>query len=203
MLFESKKKANFWQQFALQTNGTFKEGYSWNSDFVEIDYKNWKITFDNFTLRAERYRAKMTRITVPIDLKVDFKFEIYKEGFIQKIGKLLGVQDIEIGFPDFDKAFIIKSNNEFKAKTLLRNQEIRNLIVSQKETNILISNHKGIWEKKLPKNEFELSYYINGEFRDIKNLESILELFRLLLDEMVKINIISEMKIPKPIQKIM
>jgi hypothetical protein len=41
----SKNKINIWQEFAKETSGTFKEGYSWRSDSNEIEYKNWKLVF--------------------------------------------------------------------------------------------------------------------------------------------------------------
>ncbi|SEO77006.1 hypothetical protein SAMN05444671_4072 [Flavobacterium sp. CF108] len=182
---------NIWKEFANQTNGTFKEGYSWQSDSVEIEYKNWKIVFDNYTLWSGKYSTEMTRVIVPIILQDNFRFEIYKEGFIRKIEKIFGAQDIEIGYADFDKTFTIKSNNEFKIKTLLRNSEIRNLITSQKDVNIQISDQKGIWEEELPENEFELSYFIDGEIRDLNILNELLELFKLILDEMLQINVIA------------
>ncbi len=182
---------NIWNQFANQTSGTFKEGYSWHSDSVEIEHKKWKIVFDNYTLWSGKYSTEMTRVIAPIILQDNFRFEIYREGFIRKIEKIFGAQDIEIGYADFDKIFTIKSNNEFKIKTLLRNSEIRNLITSQKDVNIQISDQKGIWEQKLPENEFELSYFIDGEIRDLNILNELLELFKLILDEMLQINVIT------------
>lgn len=130
----------------------------------------------------------MTRAAIPISLKESFKFEIYREGFVRKIEKLFGAQDIKIGYPEFDKAFTIKSNNEFKIKTILRNKKIRNLINSQKEVNIQISNQKGIWEEELPENESELSYFADGEIKNIETLKSLLELFKLILDELQQMN---------------
>lgn len=182
---------NVWKKFAENTNGTFKEGYSWHSDSVEIEYKNWKIIFDNFTLWSGKYSTETTRVIVPINLKGDFKFEIYNEGFVRKIEKFFGAQDIQIGFTDFDKAFIIKSNNEFKIKTLLRNKEIRNLIASQKDVNFLISDKKGIWEEKLPQNEFELSYFTDGKIQDTNIVNELLKLFKLTLDEMLQNDVIA------------
>jgi hypothetical protein len=40
MLDTSKNKINVWQELANETNGTFKEGYSWRSDSNTINYKN-------------------------------------------------------------------------------------------------------------------------------------------------------------------
>lgn len=182
---------NVWSEFSKETNGTFKEGYSWNSDSSEIEYKNWKIVFDNFTLWSGEHSAQMTRVVVAITLKDNFKFEIYREGFVRKIEKLFEAQDIETGHPDFDKTYTIKSNNEFKVKKLLNNKDIRNLIESQKDVNLQISNQKGIWEQILPLNEFELSYFTDGEIQDLKVLGSLLQLFKVLLDELFQMNSIT------------
>ncbi|UUW11428.1 hypothetical protein NLG42_11615 [Flavobacterium plurextorum] len=182
---------DIWKEFAKETNSTFKEGYSWHSDSVSVQYKNWKIVFDNYTLWSGKYSAETTRVIVPISLKGEFKFEVYNEGFIRKVEKLFGAQDIEIGFPDFDKAFTIKSNNEAKIKALLRNKEIRDLISSQKEVNIQICNRKGIWEEKLPENEFELSFYADGKITNIEILKSINLLFKTLLDKLYETNSIN------------
>ncbi|TPG41628.1 DUF3137 domain-containing protein [Flavobacterium pectinovorum] len=190
MFDNSKNNINIWQELAKETNGTFTEGYSWRSDSTEIEYKNWKIIFDNYRLWSGKNSTQMTRVITPITLKDNFKFEIYREGFVRKIEKFFGAQDIEIGYPDFDKAFIIKSNNEFKIKTLLRNKEIRNLISSQKDVNIQILNYQGIWEKELPENEFELSYFMDGQIKDIQTLKLLLELFKLILDDLYQMNAI-------------
>lgn len=186
-----KNQINIWQEFAKETNGAFKVGYSWISDSTEIEYKNWKIIFDNFTVWSGKYSSETTRIIAPITLADNFRFELYREGFIRKVEKLFGAQDIEIGDVDFDKVFTIKSNNEFKIKTLLQNKDIKNLIQSQKEVNLVISDQKGIWEEKLPKGEFELSYYVDGEIHNFESLKSLLKLFKLILDELYLMKSIS------------
>jgi hypothetical protein len=142
----TKNKINIWEEFANLTGGKFVERQeAWLSDKTEIDYKGWKIFFDNYTLWSNQYSKEMTRIISPIISIDNFRFEIYQNGFIRSIEKIFGAQDIEIGRPEFDKSFIIKSNNEFKIKSLLQNQKIRTLIENQKEVNLEISNQKGVW----------------------------------------------------------
>ena len=183
-------KINIWQEFAKETGGTFKVGYSWISDSTEIEYKNWKIIFDNFTTYSGKYSTETVRVIAPIIVKDGFRFEIYRAGFIRKIEKIFGAQDIEIGYPDFDKAFIIKSNKELKVKALLRNKEIRQLIASLPEVNLEISDHKEIWGDKLPENEYELSYFMDGEIHSMATLKLLLQLFKLILDELHLLNAI-------------
>ena len=53
-----------------------------------------------------------------------FRFTIYRKGFFSDLGKLLGMQDIEVGDPEFDEAFIIKGNDEDRVRdALLRPQD--------------------------------------------------------------------------------
>ncbi|MEZ0004806.1 hypothetical protein ABH942_000149 [Flavobacterium sp. 28YEA47A] len=152
-----KVKNNIWKEFAKETGGSFVKGYSWHSDRTEIEHNKWLIVFDNYTIWSGKLSTKVTRIIAPIISADNFQFEIYRADFTRKIEKLFGAQDVEIGYPEFDKAFIIKSNNEFKTKSLLRNKKIRDSIALQKDVNILISDQKGIWEEKLPDNNFELN----------------------------------------------
>jgi hypothetical protein len=187
-------KNNIWAEFAKEIDGKFIKGYSWHSDRTEVEYNNWKIIFDNYTLWSGKYSTEMTRVIVHFISVDNFKFEIYRNSFVRKIKELFGAQDVKIGRADFDKAFVIKSNNEFKIKSLLQNQEIRRLIEFQKEVNILISDQKGIWEEKLPENEFELSFFADGEIRDFECLKSLLNLFKEMIDSLYQMKSIDNIK---------
>jgi hypothetical protein len=176
------RKSNIWKEFAKESNGKYIEGFSWQSAKTEIEYNDLKIIFDNYTLWSGKYSKEMTRIIAPFKSTDNFRFEIYRSGLIRNIEKLFGGQDVKIGHEDFDKEFIIKTNNEHKIKDLLQNQKIRNLIEIQKNVNIEISDQKGIWEEKLPEMEFELSFYEDGEIKDIEQLKNLLNLFKELID---------------------
>lgn len=184
------EKTNIWKEFARETGGRFVKGYSWNSDQTEVDYKDWLIIFDNYKLWSGKYSTQMTRIIAPLVSQDNFRFEIYRAGLVRKIEKLFGAQDVEIGYPEFDKAFIIKANNELKIKTFLRNKKIRDSITLQKEVNMLMSDQKGIWEEKLPENNFELSFFLDGSIEDRAVLKSLLHLFKEMLDELYQLGAI-------------
>ncbi|WP_051365764.1 hypothetical protein, partial [Flavobacterium saliperosum] len=191
----AKTKINIWEEFANVTGGKFVEREeNWLSDKTEIDYNGWKIIFDNYTLCSGKFQQEMTRVIAPMNSIDNFRFEIYRNGLIRSIEKIFGAQDIEIGRPEFDKAFIIKANNEFKIKSLLQNQKIRSLIETQKEVNLEISNQKGVWESELPKKQLELQFYADGEIKDMEHLKSLLNLFKELLDNLYQIKSIENLK---------
>ncbi len=131
-----------------------------------------------------------TRVVAKYEATDDFRFEIYKKGFIRLIEKLFGAQDIEIGIPDFDKKFIIKSNNGFKIKRLLQNSEIRSILNSLKEVNFETSNKQGIWGKQLPEKELELSFYTERMIKNTDELKTLLRLFQLILDDLFESKLI-------------
>ena len=188
----SNKEFNIWEEFAKEANGKFIEEFSWHSAKTEIDYKDLKIIFDNYTLWSGKYSTKMTRIIVPFNSVDSFRFKIYNSGLISQIEKIFGGQDVKIGREDFDKEFIIKANNELKIKTLLQNQKIRSIIQNQRNVHIEISDQKGIWEEKLPEKEFELSLYEDGKIEDIERLKLMLNLFKEIIDALFKMKSIEK-----------
>jgi hypothetical protein len=54
-----------------------------------------------------------------------FKFSIHKDGFIDDLGKLFGMQDVVIGYPEFDAKMIIKTNDEALVKQVFKDPSTR------------------------------------------------------------------------------
>jgi hypothetical protein len=187
---------NFWKQFAAETGGTFTEGQYWHSDKVDLLYKDWKISFDNYTYYTSSggnsYTQVYTRVTVPFISADNFMFEIYRRNFFSSVAKIFGAQDVEIGIPGFDKAFIIKANDEFTIKSLLGDKTIRQYIETIPDINLQISNKKGIWEEDLPEKNFELAFFTEGKVKDIEMLKNICLLIQLMLDRLENIGTIEK-----------
>lgn len=181
---------NTWERFSKEVNSTFIKEFSWNSAKNEVDYKGLKIIFDNYNLWLGKFSKQMTRIILPYYSTQNFILDIHENSLVDRIQKIFGSQDLQIGRTDFDKRFIIKSNDEHKAKTILQNQKIRNLIESDKSLRLLISKNKGIWNEELPTNQYELSFYDDGEIKDLNRLKSLLELFKELITVFIELKII-------------
>lgn len=54
-----------------------------------------------------------------------FRFAVHRDGFIDDIGKFLGMQDVEVGYAELDKHLIIKTNDETKVKALFTDSKVR------------------------------------------------------------------------------
>lgn len=178
------------KEFAQQYEGNYIEQKYDKLQKAKFQFNGFNIIFDyhiNY-ISGTVYQQKFTRITASFIALNDFQFQIYRNDLISSITKFFGSQDFEIGNSEFDKAFVIKTNNEFKMKSLLTNNEIMKAIQRQEDINFHISKQRGIWEEKLPKNEFELSFYSEKIIEDIEQLKSLLDLFKETLNHLIEIN---------------
>jgi hypothetical protein len=59
-----------------------------------------------------------------------FRFALHEEAFFDDLGKLFGMQDVEIGYPDFDDRLIVKTTDESRVRTLFTDDEARAALLS-------------------------------------------------------------------------
>ncbi len=184
-----------WQQFAKESRGT----YSPISDArVEFPYKDFKITFDAYThytvVGGSSYEHEYTRGLVEFISPDGFKLLITQQGFIDNVGKLFGAQDIQIGDTQFDKKFMVKSNDETKALLTLSNNSILKALQQLKTIRLDITNDEGIWSEKPKEGNFMLYYVLDGKITHIDQLNKLYSLFADTLDTLTKINSIKPTK---------
>jgi hypothetical protein len=60
----------------------------------------------------------------------DFEFLIQPEDFLNRLGKFFGGQDVVLGYPEFDKNVLVKTNNPERLKTIFADEETRELFIA-------------------------------------------------------------------------
>lgn len=89
---------------------------------------------------------------------INFDFKIGKEHIFSKAGKMLGMQDVEIGDEEFDKRFLLKSKSENEFRDLITYEiqdELKRLdkdlksSISQKDGVLSYSVHGGLVNEKI------------------------------------------------------
>src|SRR5438477_46492 len=133
-------KDEIWRELSDQVGGNFVQTGFFSKTKIEVHHKQWTITLDTFTESSGETSQIYTRIRAPYVNKDGFRFTIYRKGIFSNLGKLLGMQDIEIGEPVFDDAFIIKGNDEAKVRMLFGNQQIRRLIEQQPKIYLTVKD---------------------------------------------------------------
>ena len=111
-----------------------------------------------------------------------FRFTIYRKGVFSDLGKLMGMQDIEVGDPEFDDAFIIKGTDESKVRELFSNRKIRQLIEDQPKIHLAVHDSEGWFGPRFPEDVDELHFQSVGVIKDVERLKALFDLFAAALN---------------------
>lgn len=179
-------KEEVWQELCNQIGGQMKGGF-WGGNKVEIRVKEWIVTLDTYIVPRGENSTTYTRMRSPYVNKDGFQFAIYRQGFFSEVGKVFGMQDIEIGNDEFDRNFIIQGNDEFKVRQLFANQKIRYLIKQQPSIHFDVKDDEGWFRTSFPEKVDELYFQVEGIIKDVERLKSLYELFAETLNQLCNI----------------
>lgn len=181
-------KDDIWRQLCDEIGGDFVDGGFWQGSRVQVHHKQWTVTLDTYTESSgEHGGTTYTRMRAPYVNNDGFRFTIYRRGFFSDLGKLLGMQDVEIGEPEFDDAFIIKGNDEQKLRKLFANARIRQLLQRQPRVYLSVRDDEGWFKAKFPEGVDELYFRELGIIKDIDRLKGLYELFAEVLNHLCQI----------------
>jgi hypothetical protein len=181
------KKDDVWCQLCEETGAQFIKGGFLKGSKVLAHVGPWTITLDTYTVSTGHSSVTYTRIRAPYVNPEAFRFTIYRKGFFSELGKLLGMQDIEVGDGEFDEAFIIKATDEWKVRELLSNPKVRQLLQRQPRIRLEVKDSEGWFGPRFPENVDELYFKVTGVIKDIDILKGLFELFSLMLDQLCRI----------------
>jgi hypothetical protein len=180
-------KDEVWRQLSEEIGAEFVEGGMWKRNKVQAHVGPWTITLDSHTESSGESSVTYTRMRVPYVNPEGFRFTIYRKGVFSDLGKLLGMQDIEVGDPEFDEGFIIKGNDEPRVVTLFSDLEIRRMIQAQPKIRLEVKDSEGWFGPRFPDDVDELRFQVVGIIKDVERLKALFDLFAAVLDRLCKI----------------
>jgi hypothetical protein len=177
-----------WRQLCTEMGAQYVEGGFWKGNKVQAQHGQWTVTLDTYTTTdsENHFSTTYTRIRAPYVNKDGFRFTIYRKGFFSGLGKLLGMQDVEVGYPEFDEAFIIQGNDETRLRAMFANPRIRQLIEMQPDIHLTVKDDEGWFGTQFPEGVDELSFE-SGYINDVERLKSLYYLFAEVLNHLCHI----------------
>ncbi|NMC72441.1 MAG: DUF3137 domain-containing protein [Myxococcales bacterium] len=177
----AKHQDEVWRKLSEELGGVFKDEEGWRHDEVEIREGDWTVRL-SFTAHAgRRSEAIYTCFRAPYVNPEKFRFELYREELAHSIGKLLGMQDVQIGDPTVDKMFMIKATDEEKLKKLLADEELRKLLATERDLHVVVRDAGQGFAAGFPEGVDELVVEVPGKVDDGERLKRLYRLFALLL----------------------
>lgn len=175
-------REEIWRQLSAEAGGRYEDRF-WKGDKVEVSHGQWTLTLDTYAFSNVVY----TRMRTPYVNADGFRFTVYRKGFFSNLGKWLGMQDVEVGHPEFDDRFIIKGNNDAKLRALFASARLRELIAAQPEIHFAVQDSDGWFGPMFPEGVDELSFRELGVIKDLERLKRLYDLFAETLDQLCRI----------------
>jgi hypothetical protein len=180
-------KEEIWQQLCREIGAEFVAGGFWKGSKAQARVGPWTITLDTFTVSNGESSQTYTRMRAPFVNPDGLRFTIYRQGFFSELGKLFGMQDIEIGDHEFDEAFIIQGNDEFKVRYLFADARLRSLALAQPRLRLTVKDDEGWFRTQFPEGVDELYFQAGGVIKDVERLKGLFDLFAEVLERLCRL----------------
>ena len=175
-----------WGRLAAEVEGRFREGGWLASSVVEVDVGPWTVALDSFTQSTGKHSTTYTRLRTPFANAEGFRFDVSPQTFLSGIGKVFGMQDVEIGVPEFDAAWVIQGSDEAKLRAFFRDDGLRTLLRGAGPVSFRIVSGGGFFGPKLPAGTSELVLVTVGTVKDMARLKLFFALFAETLELLVQ-----------------
>jgi len=179
-------RKEIWRQLSSEIDARYVDGGFWKGDKVQATHDQWIVTLDTYAVSTGKTTIVFTRMRAPYVNPGGFRFTVYRKGMFSGIGKMLGMQDIEIGDESFDQDFIVKGNDEARVRELLSTQKIRELIARQRDIHFTVKDDEGWFGATFPEGVDELHFHVVGVIKDVERLKVLYELFAETLDQLCR-----------------
>ncbi|MYC87234.1 MAG: HEAT repeat domain-containing protein, partial [Gemmatimonadales bacterium] len=174
-LFGPSRK-EIWRQLSRELDGQFHDGGLFGHSAVQASSGDWILTLDTFTSGDGKTNQTFTRLRAPYFNPEGFRFDIYRAGVFSDFGKALGLQDVEVGHPRFDRDFVIKGNAPRRLRQLFGNARVRRLMQTQPRIRLTVKGRDG-WFGRYPDGMDELHFQAHGAIKDPTRLRNLFDLF--------------------------
>lgn len=174
-----------WRQLASEIDANYVDGNFWNRDKVQASHAGWLISLE------EHGKYHHTHMRAPFLNSDGFRFTVYRKGIFSELGKSLGMQDVEVGHPDFDRDFVIKGTDDAKLRQIFGNARIRELIAAQPRVHFEVKDARGLFARnfsaeKPPEDIDVLEFSVHHTIKDKEHLRLMFDLFAETLDELCR-----------------
>ncbi len=185
-------KDEAWRRLGEEAGAEFIEGGFWKGSKVQAHVGPWTVTLDTHTVSTGKSSVTYTRMRAPYVNPEGLRFTVYRKGMFSELGKLLGMQDIEVGDPEFDEACIVKGNDEAKVRELFADPEVRALMLAQPQIRLEVKDSEGWFGPAFPVDVDELHFQVVGVIKEVDRLKALFDLFVAVLDRLCRIGSAAE-----------
>ncbi len=156
-------------------------------------HRNWEIIIDTYYKEDDDGdKTYYTRFQALIHNPKSFRFAIHKRSWLYRINKAFGMQDVEVGTPEFDHDYVIKGNDPELLVRLFRQPHLQESIREIEHIYFSIIENDG-WFRNRSRPEHVDTLYIKktGIIQEKEILRNHYNLMVITLDQLEAIRAIT------------
>jgi hypothetical protein len=134
-----KQQISSWSTFAQQAGLSLDQGGWFRAPTVSGAYGGFNVYLYTYTQGSGKNKTTYTSMIVYLPIAHRSHVRVTREGFLSRITKAFGAQDIQLGDPAFDAAYIIKSDTPELVPQLLTSQVRGALLSGGGSMNVTVS----------------------------------------------------------------
>lgn len=172
-------KRQMWEDIAKEVNGEFKVKHTASHDIeihnISIPHKKWIVEISVSDSKPLKFQASF-------ESHQDFDLLLSQEDFIERILKVFSKSELKLGWKEFDKRYLIKSNRSDLARKTISKEIQKDLI---KHAVYSLSFQTDADSKKS-----ELLSVIQRKAGDKESNLQLIGMFKLLIDNLESAKVI-------------
>jgi hypothetical protein len=137
-----------WSELAARTGLTFEPGGLFSPMRITGAYRGHALTLDTFTRSSGKSSTTYTRIRLSVNNPSALSLAIYDENVLSKVGKALGMQDIQVGDDELDRRFTFKGQPEPVITGLLTSIGLRQKLLEARSMHVEVKGQEVYWQQR-------------------------------------------------------
>ena len=137
-----------WSELAAHTGLTFEPGGLFSPMRITGAYRGHALTLDTFTRRSGKNSTTYTRILLSVNNPSALSLAIYDENVLSKLGKALGMQDIQVGDDELDRRFTFKGQPQPVIAGLLTSIGLRQKLLEARSVHVEVKGQEVYWQQR-------------------------------------------------------
>ncbi|RMG45294.1 MAG: DUF3137 domain-containing protein [Acidobacteria bacterium] len=129
----------------------------------------------------------ITRIRAPYVNRDGFRFRLRRRSLMLDLAKHLGMEDVEIGDPEFDREFIVQGNSKEELRRLLGCERLRRDLVEAPVELLEVRDDEGWFGPDFPGEVDELYLQADGRITEPDKIDRLYRPFAETLDRLCQI----------------
>ncbi len=175
------------QAAAAELDATFVEGKRSFRDEVHLQHDPWRIVLDTYVVSTGQTTITYTRARALYLARDDFTFRVSPRHLFHRIGERFGFYGLLVGDKALEHKYKIKSSNDPRGRSLMRDRTLRELIMVQPSLRLDIRRLSWGRRRKMGDGVRAVTVQTEGVIKEPDRLANYVRLVAVTLDQLARV----------------